>query len=86
MAALLKVKTSDPPLLVVTVPIVVPPTTSAAPCASAPSVPVAENWSCAFAPPLRDSVSVAPLKFVLLSSASNTRTSLSRTTGLPFSV
>ena len=46
MALALKVKTSVPLLLVVTVPMVVAPTTKLPPWVSAPSVPVAENWSC----------------------------------------
>ena len=86
VAFALNVSTSVPALFVVTVPMVVAPTVSAAPSVSAPSVPLAVNTSCALAPPLRDSVSVAPAYAPPLRSASYTVTSASSTTGLPFSV
>ena len=87
MALALKVSSNVPPALAVTVPMVVPPTTRLAPCVKLASVPVAEKTSCALAPPLRASVSVAPLKLlVALSSVSVTVTFESSTTAGPFSV
>ena len=64
-----KVSTSVPALFVVTVPIVVPPTTRLPPSVSALRVPVAEKTSSPLVPPLRTRVSVAPAK--LLASVSS---------------
>ena len=87
VALALKVAVSVPPLLVVTVPMMVPPTNKLPPSINAESVPVAENTSSLLAPPARTRLNVAPAKLSRAdSSASKIVTSASSFTAGPFSV